>query len=554
MFLSNPKISNIMKKLNINIIYWFAVLSFMLQTLFSCSGLLDENMISDRTTDNYYVDEQGFEDLTKACYASLREIHKERDIVLLGTDIFTQSGNPQLGGLFGMNEYSPQGLNGQSDIFNTYWKFLYSAIGVTNTAVDRAPEVNMSESTKAVRVAEVKFLRAMYYFYLVQQFGDVPLMLSEVTSVITTADRDPEADVYRQIIADLLEAVEVLPTTQSDYGRVTKGAAQHLLSKVFLTRAYREFNEPTDFQRAAELAEAVINSGNYRLLETFGQVFQQGNEINDEIIFAVQYSNNTVLNGSGSNAHSIFGAGVDNLEGMDRNSVYNRQQARYVPSRFLHTLYDMEMDARFDVTFLNVFYATINQGSKTVGDTVLYFPKWDEPWSQERIEAVDYLVVNWEEYYMNPSKMNQFPPIWKFFEDDLPYGDDLGTRDQFVFRLAETHLLVAEAYLGLNNSSEALRHINLVRRRAAVPGSEDAMELTSVTIDDILDERARELCGEDQRWNDLKRTGKLIERTLLSNERAAAANHLSGYHLLRPIPLSQIERTTNNFSQNPGYN
>jgi hypothetical protein len=326
------------------------------------------------------------------------------------------------------------------------------------------------------------------------------------------------------------------------------------LAKVLLTRAYTGFAVNDDFTRASELAEAVISSGVYRLLDSYEEVFQQGNERNEEIIFSVQYSQNTVLNGAGNNAHSQFGAGVDGLEGMARNSVYNRQQARAVPTRFLHTLYDLENDSRYDVIFLRIFYATINQGSKQIGDTVLYFPPWDQPWSQQRIDEANYIVVNWDEYYMNTAKFNQFPPIWKFFEADIPYDDALGTRDQFVFRLAETHLIAAEAFLNLNIEDKALQHINAVRMRAAISGQEDDMELVSVTLDDILDERARELCGEEHRWTELKRTGKLIERVLMHNERAIATNEISEIHLLRPIPISQIERTTNNFPQNPGYN
>jgi len=519
----------------------------------SCSGLLDEELISDRTTDNYYVDEQGFEDLIKSAYAPLRDIHKQRDLVLLGTDIFTQVGDPTLGGLNGFNEYSAQAINPQTESVETYWNLLYAAISRTNTAVDRAEGASMDEGVKAIRVAEAKFLRAFYYFYLVQQFGDIPLTIHEITDVVTTAERETEATVYAQIIGDLEEAVSTLPLSQEDYGRVTKGAAQHLLAKVYLTRGYRDFAAPDDFEKAAANATSVINSGQYQLLDAFGEVFKQGNEENDEIIFSVQYSANTVLNGDGNDAHSIFGAGVDGLIGMDRSSTYNRQQPLYVPSRYLTSLYNPDLDTRYGVTFLRVFYATVNQGNVTAGDTVLYFPRWDQPWNAEKINAASYIVVNYDEYYMNIEKFNQFAPIWKFFETGLPYGDDKGTRDLFVFRLSETHLIAAEAYLQTGDEPKALEHINTVRHRAALPGMEGQMELSSVTIDDILDERARELCGEEPRWTELKRTGKLIERVKLYNERAAAADAIQDFHLLRPIPLAQIERTTNNFQQNTGY-
>jgi len=514
---------------------------------------LDEDLISDRTTDNYYVDEQGFEDLVKSAYAPLRDIHKQRDLVLLGTDVFTQIGDPSLGGLNGLNEYSAQAINPQTESVAMYWNMLYAAIARTNTAIDRGPGATMNEGAKAIRAAEIKFLRALYYFYLVQQFGDIPLPLNEITEVVTTAERVPEEQVYAQIIQDLEEAVPALPPAQEDYGRVTKGTAQHLLAKVYLTRGYLNFAGSDDFAKAASNATATINSGQYQLLGTFGDVFKQGNEENNEILFAVQYSGNTVLNGDGNDAHSIFGAGVDGLIGMDRSSTYNRQQARYVPSRHLTSLYDTGLDSRYDITFLRVFYATVDQGSVQAGDTVLFFPTWDQPWSANRIATADYVVVNHDEYYMNVSKFNQFPPIWKFFETGLPYGDDKGTRDLFIFRLAETYLIAAEAYLQAGNGAAALEHINEVRRRAALSGMEAQMELSAVTIDDILDERARELCGEELRWNELKRTGKLIERVKLHNERASAANAIQDFHLLRPIPLSQIERTTTNFSQNAGY-
>lgn len=529
------------------------VLTAVVMSAVACSDLLDENPVSNRTTESYYVDQQGFNDLVASAYSSLREVHKERTLMLSGTDIFTRPGDPDVGNLNNLNEYAPQGIHSQTEVVNTLWDVLYKAIGRTNTAISRASRVEMDEDEKAVRVGEAKFLRALYYFYLVQQYGAVPLVVEEITSVVTTAERTPEADVYAQIIRDLEDAVDVLPAEPDNYGRATEGAARHLLAKVYLTRGYRDFGSADDFTKAANHAKTVIDAPQYRLLDTFAEVFAQGNDVNDEIIFSVQYSNNLATNGDGNNAHSIFGQGVDALVGMDRSSTYNRQQPHFVPTRFLNTLYDPDIDSRYDATFLRVFYATVNQGSVSVGDTVLYFPRWDEPWSEEKIASKPFIVVNLDEYYMNPSKDNQFPPIWKFFEANLPYGDDQGRRDLFVFRLAETYLIAAEAYLKAGDPDAALEQINEVRRRAAKPGMEADMELTSVTIDDILDERARELAGEDQRWTDLKRTGKLIERVKLHNELAAAANHIANKHTLRPIPLSQIERTTNKLSQNEGY-
>lgn len=130
-----------------------------------------------------------------------------------------------------------------------------------------------------------------------------------------------------------------------------------------------------------------------------------------------------------------------------------------------------------------------------------------------------------------------------------------GLRDAFVIRLAEMYMIVAEAELNLGNASESVEYFNAIRRRAAYPGHEADMEVEAgeMTIDLILDEKAREFAGEQIRWFDLKRTGKLVERVKLYNPDAAA--NIQPFHNLRPIPQAQLDAISNKdeFTQNEGY-
>lgn len=102
-------------------------------------------------------------------------------------------------------------------------------------------------------MAEVKFLRAYYYYLLAEQFGDVPLVTDEITSAVTHFDRTPEKDVYKFIVSDLEACVDKLPATAEQFGRVTKGAANNLLALVHLTRGYKSYAESNDFALAASL-------------------------------------------------------------------------------------------------------------------------------------------------------------------------------------------------------------------------------------------------------------------------------------------------------------
>lgn len=158
--------------------------------------------------------------------------------------------------------------------------------------------------------------------------------------------------------------------------------------------------------------------------------------------------------------------------------------------------------------------------------------------------------------------MNQnvcYPFVYKFYDSNVTEftdrvtegGDPRGSRDIYIFRTAETKLLLAEAYLKNNQPAEALEQVNDIRRRA------NASELQNVDLDVILDESGRELFGEANRWMDLKRTGKLFERAYKYNKFVQrhhnSASDIDDYFLLRPIPQTEIDRSNNTLEQNPGY-
>jgi hypothetical protein len=155
-----------------------------------------------------------------------------------------------------------------------------------------------------------------------------------------------------------------------------------------------------------------------------------------------------------------------------------------------------------------------------------------------------------------PSAYNEalFPTLQKFFDTKrADITEERGTRDYIVWRLADIYLMYSEALLKLGKVKEATDAINVVRFRAGWPGKKDAMKITEdqMTFDFLIEERARELAGEQMRWMDLKRWGILVDRVKKYNPQASA---ISDKNNVRPIPQTQIDRSDPGaFTQNPGY-
>ncbi len=537
----------------------------------SCSDLLDEKVISNIGSD-YLSTARGFEDGVNSAYSSLRNYYATQPGLTMteyGTDIYATGAD---GGYKGFHFYDTQ-LNPTVDYLALIWDELYRGINTCNAIIERAPSVvGVTDATKKLRIAEAKFLRAHYYFILFQQWGGVDLRLSETLAPTKITKRATDAEMYAAIIKDLNEAIADLPNTSSQYGRAIKPAAEMCLAKVYLAKAYSSVKASDDFSKAAALCTSVINNYGFKLLDDFASVFDENNQKNSEIVFAVQYTadaltnltNNTGAVNGGNNLHLFYGMQYDVQAGMVRDIVNGRPFKRLRPTAYcLDVVFgDRVNDSRYKKTFKDTWYSnnpgtynTAFDDSKAkvtfaAGDTAIYIPGYEMS-KEERAKKPYQILV--------PSKYSEalFPTLKKFFDTKRPDRTyEAGSRDFFVYRLADTYLMLAEAQLGAGNKQAATDAINVVRRRAAWAGKQSAMEVTSskMTFDLVVEERARELVGEQTRWLDLKRWGNLVERVQKYNPQAAA--NVKATHLVRPIPQTQIDRTdggNKTFAQNPGY-
>jgi hypothetical protein len=349
-------------------------------------------------------------------------------------------------------------------------------------------------------------------------------------------------------------------------------------------------------------------------------LWNQDNQLNSEVIWAIQFTTDIVLNGGdtgiGNRGHLYFGMEYDVQAGMIRDIANGRPFKRFRPTDRLMDLWAAARvnDQRYDDTYKSVWYCNdnrisgngipkwkqihVDKGAKKadgtvvtasdigknrfeMGDTALYLPGpgEDAKWLGDEKLKVRYAVITRAKasyaestlpksdpnfYPADPYFYNErlFPVITKFLDPRRPTIQwERGSRDIFVMRLADALLLRAEARFKQNKLQLASDDINVVRTRAAKPGKTAEMQIVpgDVTIDRILMERALELDGEQMRWFDLARTGKLVEYVSLYNPQAHVGGTLAGApniketHIHRPIPQAQIDRTLGGYPQNPGY-
>ncbi|GAA0526109.1 RagB/SusD family nutrient uptake outer membrane protein [Chitinophaga japonensis] len=571
--------------------------------LSSCKKYLDEKLISGVSYD-YYDTEDGIEDAVNSAYAELRyPLGREHGFALseYGTDEFTEGADGSQKATF--NQYNTT-LNANSGWLHDIWTSYYRGVSITNLCISRIPAINgvnfyTNDANRNMRLGEMRFIRAYCYFMLVQTWGRVPLLLEENIGVQTDFKRAEVSQVYDAIISDLRFAVDHLPATQGDYGRATRGAARHLLAKVYLTRGSavtdQRGQKATDMDSVIYYGDQVISSGNYALVENYARLWDMNNQKNSEVVFAIQFSKNLLINGDGNRLHLYFGMEYDILPGMQRDVANGRPFKRLRPTDFLMDAYDRKNDSRFYKSF-KWAYLCNNEANRpkwdasnapdpslvgkpkfNLGDTAVYVSMDRLPDNDPQRAQTPYLWISRTQF--NPK---WYPTLIKFLDPERPdKTEERGSRDFFLMRLAETYLMVAEAYGRKGDFTKAAEYINIVRKRAAYHEGEvkpaqyylveggDPADLTKSTeplimvtptdisndfVNFMLTERMLELHGECMRWHDLVRTEKLVERVKEHNREAA---NIRDFHKLRPIPQAHIERLGNpgpkEEEQNPGY-
>lgn len=400
-----------------------------------------------------------------------------------------------------------------NDIY-LYWKNAYNGISRCNFILDKSDKINALSNAEVPQIdkdnfiGQAKFLRAFYYFLLVERFGDIPLYTT--TNVEPSGlPKSPKTDVYALIISDLQDASTKLKSkSTAEAGRATKGAADALLGKVYL---YQQ-----DYANAKTAFDNVINSGEYTLTTDYYDNFSNVNENNTESVFEVQFA----YSGGGAWAYADWG-GQDNgdsetsfksIEYGGLGGFHNND-----PSHSLVNEYETG-DPRKDANF----YFT--------GDT----------WSGGVVGAI------------NPAAA---PAYWRKYQKSFNQGTDGGGLSDInhrVIRYADVLLMAAEVENQLGNIPVAISLMNQVRTRATMPmyGSVAMNTTYPVTTQAevftaIMHERRVELAGEQVRFTDLLRWGMA----------STIPGFQVGKHELFPIPQTEFD-TNANLSiadQNPGY-
>ncbi|MEQ9290183.1 MAG: RagB/SusD family nutrient uptake outer membrane protein [Cyclobacteriaceae bacterium] len=557
-----------MKKIIIKSIEIVGVFAVLLTPLACNDEFLDQETPHFIGPDNLYVDEAGFDAGLNGLY-SLARIERAgvptngnptgtsnnlvSSMMIGGTDVIY--GNRPWGSERFLNDWGAQVIGDDaSTYFTRVWNWLYEIVNASNTIINRAENgenLNITSEKLNRVIGEARTIRAWAYRHLTFLFGDVPLVIEESTGENIRLDWERTAlpTVREQMKKDLEFGAQYLPEDHINDGKIVRAVAQHYLTELLIMEG--------DFQKAIEVALLAINGPKQLVTARYGvasgnpgtpytDMFISGNsnpsEGNTEALWVFQ-NEFEVEGGQGHNImrrwlmseYSSTSGGAPGIAvTLDRGG---RGQTRLSATKFMLDLYGSRDTS-------NDLLVNDDRGGEYAWRTY-FIVKDEDPSSSGNVG--DKILLDFSPEDPMGDRFRPYTRKWDWTHD-INLRESRSFNDQVYLRLADTYLLLAEAYFKNGDVNSAALYINEIRTRANAP----QISPGDVTLDFILDERARELFSEEQRRYTLLRNEKWIERVNLYN--ANASGKVVDRDKLYPVPQSFIDANLDRqIENNAGY-
>lgn len=492
-------------------------LSFMMMISPSCTDL-DEELYSQVTTDRFYQTEDDFISALGAAYTNLYGIFGNYyGLQEVSSDemIVPQRGQDWYDGGHWVRLHDQQ-YTPEDPLINGGWSFCYNGINACNRLIEEFEAVRTSLEGSESLISELKVLRALYYMWLLDLYGNVPIVDRFTVPTDFLPTNNSRQEVFDFVESTVIANIDNLETDLSiaNYGRITKWAAYSLLAKLYLNAEV--YTGTPRWQDAVAATDSIINSGNYSLESNYFTNFETDNSGSLENIFVIPYDQ---IFAQGMNVH------MRTLH-YANTATYNLQAQPWNGFSSLQEFYNSYEDD--DVRKANFLVGVQYSAS---GDT-LFDPG-----------------ANNSPVFFTPEINEQEPNARRDagarigkFEIAMGATSNL-SNDYPIFRFGDIILMKAEALWRQNpGDGTALGLVNQVRTRN---GNNPIEPFTSLTADNILAERGREMFSECYRRQDLIRFNRF-------NEPWAFKEASPEYVNIFPIPRPQLN-ANNNLNQNPGY-
>ncbi|AWX44956.1 hypothetical protein HME9304_01962 [Flagellimonas maritima] len=523
---------------NLKIQYLFLVALFLFVAT-ACEKYLEDELLSETSADFIYSTPEGLESAVVGLYNLHRAIWTDAEwnsaipmIPVAKSDLTVgRSGEiafyARLGWGADLNSFGSRRLS-------KHWRYGYRMVDRANAIINAVPDVEMEDELRNQILAEARTIRAHAYFILYRQFNNI-FVTTEETNPDNAFNKpqqpNTEEEIFELINADLDFAIENLPWTTEQFGRWTKAAAKHVRAK---TAMWQE-----DWTRATQEADEIIEQGSYSLLSDTGQVFD-GDMNHSETLFAMQFEDAAVGGGGSTRINFSIVPQYHLIDGATFSIDNGARGGGFLlmNNYFRNLLEEDANDDRADGNYYITDYIyndpdELPEGVQ-LGDVI---DVYDQNSDNNNIRNLYYRTMN--------------PSVIKYRQDDAPPAEPDNISNIMIYRLAETYLIGAEAYLNLGDQDKALEYINAVRNRA------NAASLESMDLIDVVEERARELGFEGQRFYFLKRIGLLTQyiQDHASNEGFfdMARNRMEPHMVNWPIPQEELQLLGENYPQNVGY-